>query len=623
MTSMSRQTLRQTALVGLFFLGSAVVLGQTNNLSVTVDPLWQGQPNPSFAVEPVRVTVENQGKDDVARILIEGGGDQMSATLDLPAHGVKSVDFYLSRSYGYQPRKLTVVAKHGWYQEDLVTGYSDGNEQNLGYVGDDLGTMTFLRTGSKNGAPWASRKMLDWYCKPEDAPDRAVGYWGMDMVVMGDGSERLSDDVVKAIQRYVLSGGSVVFVGGASKPVLNDKRWSGFLPVVVGSTEETDLPAEVGEYGSNAPNRLAVTSVKAVSGARVWGLDSDPAFVWKAVGIGSIGFLPFDPFASEMRRYDGLKGLFFAINKRMSTDRTSRLVKDFEGPGEEASVPGYYQDNPAGNSVFRVSLPGVWNVGGIMLAYVILVVPINFLVLRRMGKGELAWLTAPILAAGFAGVFFTFSGALYEAGSSKQTSATVVASHGTAIAVGAQQLFLPRGGTYDLKWTGVEAATAADSRNRYDYGYDPTQADQGFSMVEGNGLVVPALQAKNLSFYNYRFAEGLDWTYADPGVLSVKRGATSDSLSGTLTNTTDKTWQGLTVSVANYDYPIETKEVKPGQTVKVSLPIKRVKNKPVYFGQVQLKTAIEGLKLGSQVGKETTPNGTSLYWSLEVKETQE
>src|SRR5262249_47792002 len=83
------------------------------------------------------------------------------------------------------------------------------------------------------------------------------------------------------------------------------------------------------------------------------------------------------------------------------------LLAEREGPWQYRRNTGQSSllSRPASQalqSVSQADLPSFWLVAGFLVAYVVALVPLNYLFLRWRGGREWAWLTAPAIMAAFA-----------------------------------------------------------------------------------------------------------------------------------------------------------------------------------------------------------------------------
>jgi len=172
-------------------------------------------------------------------------------------------------------------------------------------------------------------------------------------------------------------------------------------------------------------------------------------------------------------------------------------------PGTPTTAPPLrttaIEDDP-----FSMTLPPSERIFFILAAYFVAVVPLNFLVLKKLKRGELAWFTAPVISLGFAGVLFTSAGSLYSAKMSTVSNGIVVGQEGDpeGVFLGNTQMFIPRAGSYDLKLKNVDTlgAVQANEFGRMS-GYTPYEdGSRDFEPVDTGEIGVPDLVANNLTF---------------------------------------------------------------------------------------------------------------------------
>ena len=91
----------------------------------------------------------------------------------------------------------------------------------------------------------------------------------------------------------------------------------------------------------------------------------------------------------------------------------------------------YYLGQLSPFDIPGIELPGVAVVGGFLFLYVLVIGPINWLVLRRLRRPDLAWVTIPALIIVFAGLAYLMS---YQSKGSqlRLATSTVVRSYGGA-----------------------------------------------------------------------------------------------------------------------------------------------------------------------------------------------
>ena len=609
-----------------FLLLCSLVWGQDRLIQISYEPMWEGTAGGPEMVTPIRVYIENFGDNDAGEVTLSHGNTVLRSFVELPSNTAKAVDFYLPKSHEWQPAQVRVLTRQGVFTAEVDTsaiggygyGWEEGVPLNCAYIGDEFGSLAFLKVDEPEGVvqPWSQTAFTDVYGRPGELPTRSVAYMGFELIFLGDGAERLSDVEVMALQGAALTGSKLVFVGGAAKPILNDPRWAGVLPVTTTEVRERSGITFFDSYGDGAPDRVTFTQVadSELTNAR---MDGDQLIAaWRPMGKGAVVFLAFDPFAGDMRNWQGRKGLFFGLDKWVTEDLQSvQLVGNYWEDYDYDSMSYYYGDSNTG-SVFQVELPDAWKVGLILFVYVILVIPVNFMILRKMGRGELAWVTAPVFAAIFAGVFFAFSGGLYESGLSKQTNASVVASVGvpTAMAMGDQQLFFPRGGRYDLGLQGVELAVRPES---WDYMPGRAQA-KSLQVAEQQFAMIPNLEVTNLAFWDFSFAQVIPWAAGDPGAFRVERRDGQVVYSGSIVNTTGVELKNVRILMSPSNVA-SVGAVAPGEEIRLVETVLEGPFDDLVNGRVMIQASFETDALGANIGADENHSNVTLYWDVPVE----
>lgn len=591
-------------------LGAVLCHAQANSpIDISYEPVWSGK-ELDLTVNPIRISIENRGKDDIAKITLVGQSGNYTTTVELPAASTKEVELYFQASVYGEPTKLQVSARQGGVDYPLPGGY--GLTANSGVeiftvavVGDNFGDLSFLRKkGSKpakNAKQWETASFQDVYAKPGKAPRRAVGYLYFDAVILGDGAERMTDDEVRALQQAVLAGGHVVIMGGASKPLLADPRWKPFLPVLPGQVVNRPLGQWFEGYAGNLAGDVGYTQADAVLGAMVGQSGPGTVRVTMPVGNGAVTFLPFDLFAGSMRLWEGRRQLLYGVMR----GATQRPIQDTEPGGSLSHWPNLQQSNAsmqASTETFGISLPPTSTIGLVLLAYMVLVVPVNFWVLKRLRKGELAWVTSPLLAIGCAGVFFTFAGNLYQIGLTRITTGTLWVADGVPYGVfmGSQVLYFPAAGDHDLRFTGVEFV--AKESDQYYYGrMGGGMANGQETWLDMGEIVAPRFHSDNLSFKSYNFVQNQATEWSSPGQLKAVRTAKGYRVTGTLRNTTGQQLDDVAIRVGRATW--QGKSVMPGDVLKVDF-VANAKQVPVNQPPAPpvLAAEISAAPFGAQVG---------------------
>ena len=241
------------------------------------------------------------------------------------------------------------------------------------------------------------------------------------------------------------------------------------------------------------------------------------------MGLGRIAYLGCSPYEEPISGWDGRSKLFdevlnvaFVNEPKMviASVLDGQLYRYYNGNGVGSPYAARF-DSVGANNPFETELPPTGYVLGILSLYFLAVVPLNFVVLRKLKRGELAWLTAPVLSLGFAGVFFGFARNLYGSSLSTFTRGVLVVQQGCkdTVVLGHTQLFFPAAGRYDLHLAGVDSVSTSLTGPYFTGSGDNQAIYQDIDTVD-NGEIKGAIKVPSLAFreLNYREkAQAGDW----------------------------------------------------------------------------------------------------------------
>lgn len=580
-------------------------------VSISYEPVWQGLGR-ELSTVPIRLVLENAGKPESIGIRWSDGNTEVSTRVDLATGVKKERVLYLTRASGYEPLELQI--RRGIIESPLsVEPNSSANFDaiKVGIISDSLGDAVLFKPDQesqfKNKA-WSSG-FAAGVAKPGRAPIRTSAYDDLRILILGEGAERLTDDEVTAIQLSILRGLHVVFAGGSIRPVLSDVRWDGFLPVEPGGPVKTVTPPDAYRKHSNKPaptgpmldlQPVAVAETVASQGVAVQST--------LAVGAGHVTFLAFDPFSRPWRTWNGRFALVYSLAQAESAHVWNTLRASVGRPVTQPGHSAYSSslDQPVQGGLFGLKIPEPSRITLLLTGYLILVVPVNFLVLRKLRKGEWAWLTAPLIALGAAGILFGFAGQLYSSKASRQTRGFLVASDsgGPALFVGTQQIFFPGNGRYDLKMEGVQKVSAAGYAETNFFGQRQIQN----RFIDMGTLSAPAFEVDNLSFREFDLEQSVS---IPNGWIQSRPVAKGDQIEITVTNPLKTELSEAQIVLNGSTLALGT--IPPGQKMTRAVAITGP-------GGIAVLTAnVSGNPFGARFGTEVGGNGVQLSYSFTIE----
>jgi hypothetical protein len=247
------------------------------------------------------------------------------------------------------------------------------------------------------------------YADSRALPDMAQGYAMIDAIALADlPTDSLTEDQQEAIREYVRQGGLLILAGGSDLARLKGQFLSELLPLQPTGTTQADLNlALYPRYRESFPpdSRIVCTTGTLKPDAGVlFGTDRLPLVVSRPYGAGVIVFTAFDYLAPEFRGWAGApafwRDLLRCGNNAVSPrSALASLANDdrrfYYGGNASTPLADALAGQQAGNT------PSWWTVAIFLAAYILLLVPVSYLLLKKLDRRELAWLTAPLLICGF------------------------------------------------------------------------------------------------------------------------------------------------------------------------------------------------------------------------------
>jgi hypothetical protein len=231
-----------------------------------------------------------------------------------------------------------------------------------------------------------------------DLPDRVEGWAPIDRLVWQDvDSNGLTAQQLTALRGWLAAGGELVVVGGTAGIATLSGFPDDLLPFRPSATLDVDPHSLVSLLG---PLPAGAADLPAMSGAlahgRALATSGDRAIAARLVyGTGVVTLLGFDPTAGWPASATGTVAMW----------RTLLPPRGAGGP----TVSG--DDSNLVRAVQQLPILAPPPIGGLLIllaAYIAVVGPLNYLVLKRLDRREWAWVTMPILVVGFAAAAYGY-----------------------------------------------------------------------------------------------------------------------------------------------------------------------------------------------------------------------
>ncbi len=244
-------------------------------------------------------------------------------------------------------------------------------------------------------------------------PKDWTGYASLDLLILYDPDwDDISVHQARAISRWVHNGGRLLVLLG-THPLPAERELAKLIPFGIGPPETALLPsALLRKWGCRSGpvkltgkvSRRALGSIG--QGARTVTDGSErgqTVFAWDLVGFGAVGVVPFNP--ADVGGTQGQNvGPFW--RDVVAPLLTRRGIEYSPGKVDEESYDRYYDhelgsSGMASNQIIEhlLSIPelrplSIWWVIGLLTLLAVLIGPVDYMVLKRLGRLPLTWVTS-------------------------------------------------------------------------------------------------------------------------------------------------------------------------------------------------------------------------------------
>ncbi len=335
-----------------------------------------------------------------------------------------------------------------------------------------------------------------------DLPDSGLVLRAFDVLAIDDFStDTLTEAQRNALVDYVMQGGSLLLGTGGSW----HKTLAG-LPKAIVPMQVTGSALLPGASALGDFKDVEIATGTVGTAATAWlAEDGRPLLIEQPTGAGLVAMATFDWAQGSIATSSAANTLLrqVVIRSTFGSTNGSALNSLSAGKGNisnSVATRGGSLSQSLGNMP-ALDLPAWWLIGALVLAYVLLVGPVNYFVLRAVKRRALAWVTVPTIA-------LVASGGAY--GASVATKGTSVLA--TEIAIVHVEQGWER--SYNEEYTGILA---------------PARGDYDVALASRQAMISPI----------YYYASNL----GDPNLGAMRINATNDDI--TLPSMTAFTFRGF------------------------------------------------------------------------------
>ncbi len=408
------------------------------------------------------------------------------------------------------------------------------------------------------------------YPLPATLPDASAGYNAIDAVMLGDMSlDAITEDQWNAIVRWVRDGGVLVVSGGPDTNRLRNPQLAGILPITpTGPKQLTDFSRLEDRYELpfKSKSSTVMSGVLKQDAIALCTQGSLPLVSYRRLGNGLVMYTAFDITSPEFKAWEGHPNLWHEVLKLGIGE--IRATQVMSGVMESVNPWGYGR---AGGDALADALAGRQSteapsftfIGLFLLLYIIFLVPVNYYLLRKKDRKELAWVTAPLIIAVFSTGAYAI-GYSVKGGQLFMRFASVV--EGTANQEGwdaytIASVFSPRQTRYDISMADPAAPVSdvTSAANQFGRG-----GVQDISVVRDKKTTVRDALINMWDHRNFGFE-----SHVDLGVIAA---SAVSSQGGIAIHVTNNTGRALTDCIVNRQGQfVRVGNLQPGESSMVTL----------------------------------------------------
>ena len=413
---------------------------------------------------------------------------------------------------------------------------------------------------------------------PQTLPSDSLQLAGLGVVVIDNfDSSSLSQAQDRALEQYVGLGGSLVLAGGSGWRRTLTQLPAALIPLLPRAGATASLEPVLDLLARHSSLTAPAVAGDLTPGARavLSGAGGDPILAELAYGAGRVLEVSFDPGEEPVAGHpDEARASWSVILDRAAPAATGSARRlrgagvapaavpgvpvNGEGSGLDGAIAGLLNDSAAN------ALPAAGILGGLLIAYVIIVGPLNYGILRRLRRRELLWASVPLIALVFTAASYG-TGLLVHGRDYVVNEVQVirVAPDGALDVTSYDALFSPRRGDVDLELPeGVLASTflAATSVTG--------SAGEGSVSTGAN----PVVHLPNLAIWSPR---DIKTESVSPGAIGVEAHLRLERqrIVGSLANRGRVTVRRPSLLVSDGRIALLAPVLPPGVTLNVSAPM--------------------------------------------------
>ncbi|RYG72430.1 hypothetical protein EU245_10650 [Lentibacillus lipolyticus] len=401
---------------------------------------------------------------------------------------------------------------------DLAPAYIPREKVVIGVLSDRPDSLNYIKLASFRGD---SPEVI--HLQASDLPEDATGLDVVDMLVINDYSvAKLPETTQAAMKNWVGEGGTLVT---GSEPGLQQQfgELADILPLTVKGKETVQ---KVQGFKKLYQKPLQTDDFELFTGAideetRVlYKEDSLPLVAEKAFGKGVVIQAAFDLGLPVLADWKGSQPLWETIGSDSGSLNPQMMPINMQMNDQLTNMSRTFPTM----ANFKVS-----TLSFLFIAYLLLILPVLYIVLKKADKREWAWVVIPAIAV-LSSVGLYTVGAKDRGGHVKTNTVSIISvdEQGIGSGDGSVSMLSKGAGAYTLTMDSELDPVAANNR------YNPQQSANDLPFVEAQGKKT-AINYRNVEFWSPRSA-AIDYPVKKYGHFQSDLTRADDKISGQITN---------------------------------------------------------------------------------------
>lgn len=371
---------------------------ENNTVQIRIDAGYDHYFRENYWI-PLRIQVSNSGADISGKLIVrpETSGrvvsNAYSTPIDLPSGSEKTVFLYIqARRSNTQPVVELIDAEGVRIAQQSIGLSAAGIQDRLHViVTDDTAAGVIL-----NKVRSAGHESLQVNWTVGNIPDYGTALAALDTLwFVGADTEQMTVQQQAALEDWVLAGGHLIVTGGANwqTDTVGLRNLLPFTPTGSDAVQDLNGLAAYTNTDANLAERTVITTGEIKPDAAILAANDDdtPLLIRWQYGSGTVDFLAADPALEPLRSWQAQDSLWYQIAttgypRPMWTQGVINLQ---QAATAMAILPGIEL------------LPPVTSLLGYLLAYILLIGPVNYIILNRLNRRGWAWITIPLCILAF------------------------------------------------------------------------------------------------------------------------------------------------------------------------------------------------------------------------------